>query len=316
MRNFTYPFFLSPESVPDLFRYLKDRGWSPSNHEISKVEKPGEGNMNCVLRVVFADGTSVILKQARPWVEKFPHLEAPVERIAVEAAYYRNGFSSSPTVIGFDPESHVLAMEDLGEASDLTAIYATGSIKKETLNSIASYIREVQQAPTDGVALNLDLRKLNHQHVFVLPFQSGIGFEPNPALYVRIAELGDRYLSKGQTLVHGDLYPGSILDVRRGLKVIDPEFSFVGPFEWDAAVFTAHLFMARVPMDTIRQFRAMIPMPAQFSTADFSGFVGIEILRRIKGLAKLPLVLTKEEELTLVESACGWILEGRIGDIE
>jgi 5-methylthioribose kinase len=34
------------------------------------------------------DRSSYILKQARPWVVKYPHLPAPVERVPVEAAFY------------------------------------------------------------------------------------------------------------------------------------------------------------------------------------------------------------------------------------
>ena len=43
--------------------------------------------MNCTLRVT-TTRRSFILKQARPWVEKYPQIAAPVERARVEAAFY------------------------------------------------------------------------------------------------------------------------------------------------------------------------------------------------------------------------------------
>ena len=61
------------------------------DHGIESViaaERAGEGNMNCTLRVRTNERT-FILKQARPWVEKYPQIEAPDERALVEAAFYR-----------------------------------------------------------------------------------------------------------------------------------------------------------------------------------------------------------------------------------
>ena len=41
--------------------------------------RAGEGNMNLTLRVQ-TEERSFILKQARPWVEKYPDIPAPKER--------------------------------------------------------------------------------------------------------------------------------------------------------------------------------------------------------------------------------------------
>ena len=52
------------------------------------AEKIGDGNLNLTVRL-HMERRSGILKQARPWVEKYPHIAAPVGRSAVEAAFYK-----------------------------------------------------------------------------------------------------------------------------------------------------------------------------------------------------------------------------------
>ncbi len=80
-------FFLTSDEPASLGRFLKNNGWIAEDEPIVKIEKPGEGNMNYVLRVV-TDRQSFIVKQSRPWVEKYPQLDAPIERIIVEAQFY------------------------------------------------------------------------------------------------------------------------------------------------------------------------------------------------------------------------------------
>ncbi|MEM1390421.1 MAG: hypothetical protein AAGG45_05010, partial [Pseudomonadota bacterium] len=67
---------------------LRDKGWLPNGARVASVEIAGAGNMNLVERVCFEDGSSVILKRSRPWVEKYPDIPAPIERAGVEAAFY------------------------------------------------------------------------------------------------------------------------------------------------------------------------------------------------------------------------------------
>jgi len=55
--------------------YLRKQKWIKSTEKVLSLEKPGEGNMNFVLRVKTDQG-SFIIKQARPWVEKFPQIPA------------------------------------------------------------------------------------------------------------------------------------------------------------------------------------------------------------------------------------------------
>lgn len=55
-----------------------------------------------------------MVKQSRPYLEKYPQIPAPIDRIAVEYAFYQKinqhpmltGFS--PKIKGFDPMFHII----------------------------------------------------------------------------------------------------------------------------------------------------------------------------------------------------------------
>src|SRR3990172_12931089 len=85
-----YPrgFFLDPGKSDALQEYARDGGWILPGESLVSVTKAGEGNMNLTLRLKTTE-RSFILKQARPWVEKYPSIEAPAARARVEAGFYR-----------------------------------------------------------------------------------------------------------------------------------------------------------------------------------------------------------------------------------
>ena len=86
--QFPNAYFFDENNLQRLPEYLLGKGLISHGEKILLTEKPGEGNMNFVRRVV-TDKQSFILKQSRPWVEKYPQIEAPVERLDVEANYYQ-----------------------------------------------------------------------------------------------------------------------------------------------------------------------------------------------------------------------------------
>ena len=81
-------FFLEKD-IPTLSEFLQDLQFI-SKEEIIDISKPGEGNMNVVYRVK-TNLRSFIVKQSRPYVQKYPQIVAPVERIQVEALYFSIG---------------------------------------------------------------------------------------------------------------------------------------------------------------------------------------------------------------------------------
>ena len=70
--------------------------FNDENEHILAIEKPGEGNMNVVLRVK-TNLRSFIAKQSRPYVQKYQDVAAPVNRIDVEYQFYATATNESIT---------------------------------------------------------------------------------------------------------------------------------------------------------------------------------------------------------------------------
>jgi len=115
-------------------------------------------------------------------------------------------------------------------------------------------------------------------------------------LFAAVDRLGEIYLRPDNshvTVLHGDYYPGSWLSTSEGFRVIDPEFCFFGPPEFDLGVMLAHFIFCKAAADplTVEQ---IIEMYRQVNTSELSiplikGFAGVELIRRLIGVAQLPL---------------------------
>lgn len=313
--------------------YLLNKRLISPGEKIISISKPGEGNMNFVQRVI-TERRSFIIKQSRPWVEKFPQIEAPVERLEVEAKYYqfisRDSFlrEYSPDVILYDPENLIIVTEDLGESSDFTFCYKKSKkINENQLISLLRYISHLhnknwRDSKTEFPS-NQALKQLNHEHIFIYPYELQNGFDldtiqaglqeislpvkHDSKLKEKITALGKMYLDSGQVLIHGDYYPGSWLVINNTVKVIDPEFAFFGKAEFDIGVMVANLLMAGLSKDEIEKLLLSYKKRSDFDRNLFLGFCGAEMLRRIIGLAQLPLELTLSEKNELINLSLEFI---------
>jgi len=315
----------SKERVEDL---LKDKAWLIDKREsIDQISVPGEGNMNVVLRIE-TNMRSIILKQSRPYVQKYPSIPAPLDRIDVEYQFYKSlqGQPISnhlPEVIAYDSTDHLLLMQDLGKVSDMTRLYSDQHFDANDLQVLVEVLSGVHSiAVSSQYPENLALRRLNHQHIFVLPFMEDNGFDLDdvqPGLQVlskhykedqklksTISKIGELYLNSGDVLLHGDYYPGSWMKVDEEVFVLDPEFSFVGFREFDLGVMIAHLLIATNDLDIIGQ--ALDQYQPSYDLKLVKQIAGIEITRRIIGLAQLPLERSIEEKKDLLDMAYSLII--------
>lgn len=301
---------------------LHDLSWLKDGEQVLSLASAGEGNMNVVLRVR-TNQRSIILKQSRPYVQKYQDIPAPIERIQTEREFYTalDGGSISwafPKILNYKPEHFLLMMEDLGDVEDMTSIYASREVSKENVRQLVDTLNGIHRSQvSSSYPLNMALRALNHQHIFVLPYafdngfdlddiQAGLSglsasFKEDEELKSKIKELGSLYLSKGDTLLHGDYYPGSWMLKGNEVKVLDPEFSFVGPREFDLGVFLAHMLMATMNetfVETIKKDSV-----SEETMTLTNQYMGAEIIRRLIGLAQLPLERSLEEKAWLLEKS-------------
>lgn len=65
-------------------------------------------------------------------------------------------------------------------------------------------------------------------------------------LRLEVAKLKFDFMTNGQALIHGDLHTGSVFVQQASTKVIDPEFAFYGPIGYDVGNVIANLIFAYV----------------------------------------------------------------------
>ena len=299
----------------------------PDKEQLVAIETPGEGNMNVVLRVT-TTVRSFIVKQSRPYVQKYQEIDAPIERIDVEYQFYKTIvnkeiMSHIPDVLCYNEANYILVLKDLVQCKDMSYLYEDRSIKKRDFDDLVAISAIIHKAEvTKSYPENKELRLLNHQHIFVLPFEKENGFDLDAvqdglqALSLEykndehlkniITEVGDRYLSEGDTLIHGDYYPGSWMTKLDHIYVIDPEFSFKGFAEFDLGVLVAHAVM--ITGDKSFLEKTIDQYPATIDKDLVSKVAGIEIMRRLIGLAQLPLDRTIDEKTRLLTIAYDFIL--------
>lgn len=307
--------------VGDLMSYLMSLGWI-TNEQITTIVSAGEGNMNVVLRVT-TNQRSFILKQSRPFVQKYPDIPAPADRIDVEAQFYSalsqtNISNYLPNVINYAPEEYLLMMSDLGDIVDMTSIYSSRAVNNDHLAQLVTIAHQCHQSGiSPDFPDNMELRQLNHQHIFLLPFDANNGFslddvqeglqelarpyQENHKLKSVISELGEIYLSAGNILVHGDYYPGSWMHSGKDIYVLDPEFAHLGHAEFDLGVMSAHLIMATHDIDYLSTITTAYP--DDIDDLLLSRYAGVEMMRRLIGLAQLPLTRTVQEKKELMAMA-------------
>jgi 5-methylthioribose kinase len=320
---------IDPQAPEELEAFLRELGWLEAGEVIRQVSRAGEGNMNCTLRLS-TDQRTLIVKQSRPWVEKYPSIAAPEDRALVEAAFYQavapftQIAERMPRLLGCDAQYYALLLEDLGETADFTFLYSDGGTELEPLPSLCQWLAALHGAAFSpqvrGRLENRRMRQLNHEHLYRFPLLVDNGLDLDRitlglqeaahrlkanAQYVRrVTELGELYLENGPCLLHGDFYPGSWVRSVDDVWVIDPEFCFFGPAEFDLGILIGHLLLARRPWELVDQALALYGPPAHFQRSLALRYAGMEIMRRLIGVAQLPLradLATKEELLSTAE---------------
>ncbi len=330
-------YFLDAEEIADVENYLRNHNWLGLDEGITSLEKAGEGNMNLTLRVQAKDRTFII-KQARPWVEKYPQIDAPVERSIIEGEFYdiisnhEKLKQLTPEVLGKDPSSFLLVFEDLGVSSDYTDLYASDkALNKNELEALMVFLNALHGNFTGKGLQNSSMRQLNHEHIFVYPFleENGLNLDDIENGLQEVAmtyktdghlkevakTLGEKYLADGDYLLHGDYYPGSWLRTTQGIKVIDPEFSFSGLREFELGVMLAHLKMAEQSEEIQARVIDLYEHSAELDGHLLNQFIGIEIMRRIIGLAQLPMSINLERKKGLLQEAHNLLLEPRFSKV-
>jgi 5-methylthioribose kinase len=329
---------LDIERIDILQDYLRRRGWLDTEEVISSVEEPGEGKMNFTLRVTTPNRT-LIVKQTREYVEKYPAIPASSSRISNEGRFYQSIqpvamlASCMPELLGIDDENNILVLRDLGDNSPYTFLYESEQTLNDTeIIELTNYMSELHlhfltDHPNPAFA-NRDMRMLMYETIFNSPYLDGNGFDldavqpglqqlamiykQDTKLKKVIQEVGSLYLADYRagdltTLLHGDYCPKNWLKAAAGqfsgIRIIDPELCFYGPPEFDVGVMTAHLMLAQQPGSVAETVLSIYEKPAGFNDELRQRFTGVELMRRLIGKSPLPLSLSIDQKQVLLEEA-------------
>jgi 5-methylthioribose kinase len=334
-------FHLDPLDASGAEEALRSAGILAVGERVVGCGRAGEGNMNCTVRVR-TNGRSMILKQSRPWVEKYPQFAAPWDRIAREHEFYLRvagvaGVADHmPAVLHFDARSRWMVLEDLGCSGDYTDLYSGMSLTVDEARELGGFLGTLHRlGPLPGGATldNRPMRMLNHAHVFEIPFQTGNGLDLDaicPGLEAvvasirsdagfrcRVSGLGQEvYLRDGPSLLHGDFFPGSLVRTPSGPRVIDPEFGFYGRPEFDVGVWLAHLLLSSQSAQVLTAWTEAYRPPMGFDPTLACSLAGVEVLRRLLGYAQLPLKCTPMERVRCVHIGLEWVREPSLRILE
>jgi 5-methylthioribose kinase len=338
--------WLKTGHTEEIASFMRERGWLERGEGVISSEPAGNGNMNLTLRI-HTTRRDLVLKQARPWVEKYDHVAAPWDRALVEIEFYRTVSALDgvreymPKLLGSDRASRCLALEYIEGSGDFTFLYGRDSravLARDTIEQAANFLaalhRGTLRMPEPRLS-NTEMRQLNRAHIFEIPLsrESGVDLDSlEPGLSLAADSLrGDadyreavdqtehRYLTKGRSLLHGDFFPGSWLQTERGLVVIDPEFCFFGAVEIDLGCAVAHFALSEQPADCASSFVDCYNVAASEIVCEehwISRFASAEVMRRLIGVAQLPIPATGTGDrfrAAFLERSRQAMLEGEMG---
>ena len=252
--------------------YVKEKNLFSENADLT-VKEIGDGNINYIFKVENKiDGKSIVLKQAdkllrssgRPLDLARSKIEANILRIENNLAPH-----FVPEIYFYDEIMCVLAMEDISEYKNLRTELVAGKIFPNFADNISEFLSRTLLLTTDLFMnkfekkknvkefINPELCDISECLVFTEPYDNNknrniitIGNEEfvenmlykNEDLHFAILKLREKFMNYSQSLIHGDLHSGSIFINEKGIKIIDPEFSFYGPMAYDIGNVIGNLY--------------------------------------------------------------------------
>ena len=256
----------------EVISYVKEKNLFSENADLT-VKEIGDGNINYIFKVENKiDGKSIVLKQAdkllrssgRPLDLTRSKIEANILRIENNLAPH-----FVPEIYFYDEIMCVLAMEDISEYKNLRTDLIAGKIFPNFADNISEFLSRTLLLTTDLFMnkfekkknvkefINPELCDISECLVFTEPYDNNknrniitTGNEEfvenmlykNEDLHFAILKLREKFMNYSQSLIHGDLHSGSIFINEKGIKIIDPEFSFYGPMAYDIGNVIGNLY--------------------------------------------------------------------------
>lgn len=238
-----------------------------------QVREVGDGNLNLVFIVETPEG-ALVVKQALPYVrlvgDSWP---LPLKRCFFEYnALTRQAERDPdrvPDVHHFDEDQALMVMRFLSPHVILRKSVVAGKKHPDLANHMGLFLARTlfrgsnlslpaAQARADLAlfADNVALCGITEALVFTDPYFEADMNRHTPGLdtwvsklridrdmRVTAQEMKHAFVSRGETMAHGDLHTGSIMVTEDDTQVIDPEFAVYAPFGFDIGMLLANFLL-------------------------------------------------------------------------
>lgn len=319
----------------------------------------GDGNLNYVFKVWDSQGHSVIIKQAGTVtrISEDMKLDTDRNRIESEILILQGKLAPGyvPEIYFYDTVMSACGMQDLSDHEIMRTAMLKHEIFPKFADQISTFMAQVLMGTTDVVMdhqekkalqrkfISPELCDISERLVYTEPYNDELGrnnvFPPiadfvkeklygDEELHCEVAKLKMDFMTRAQSLIHGDLHTGSIFINQDTTMVFDPEFCFYGPMGYDIGNVIANMIFAwcngeaagakefcdwveSVIVDVINM--TMEKMRAYYDghvtdtmcknkayedyymstiLADTSAVTGLEMIRRIVGMANVKDITT------------------------
>lgn len=273
MPNFD-SYFLMKEA--DAIEYAKvkvpQKNWDVETMTCKEI---GDGNLNYVFKVTDAKGNSVIVKQAGVSLRISADMKIDTDRNRVESEILilqgKLAPGYVPEIYDYDTTMSACCMQDLSDHQIMRTAMLEHKIFPKFADQISTFMAQVLMGTTDVVMDHQEKKALQKKFispqlcdisealVYTEPYNDELGrnnvFPPvadfvkeklyeNIPLKLEVAKLKMDFMTRAQSLIHGDLHTGSIFINEDTTMVFDPEFCFYGPMGYDIGNVVANIIFA------------------------------------------------------------------------
>ena len=238
-----------------------------------KITEVGDGNLNLVF-FADSDAISICIKQPLPYVRVLKDWPLTLKRSFFEYEYMKihsaHVGNLMPKLYDYDESLCTITMEKLSPHIIMRQGMIKGIIYRNFTDHITDYLSKTLfftsdlylKASTKRKHLvvfsdNIELCKITEDLVFTEPYMESERnrwtepylneykkeIEKNTDLKIAVNRLKLLFLTKTESLLHGDLHTGSIMCTPEDTKIIDPEFAFYGPMGFDIGALLANLLI-------------------------------------------------------------------------
>ena len=267
-------YFLMKEE--DAIEYAKlkvpQKEWDVDSMTCKEI---GDGNLNYVFKVVDGKGHSVIIKQAGEElrISKEMKIDTDRNRIESEILMLQGELAPGyvPEIYFYDTVMCACGMQDLSDHAIMRTAMLEHKIFPKFAEQISTFMAQVLMGTTDITMdhqkkkelqrkfINPELCDISEALVYTEPYHDILNrnhvFAPNAdfvkeklygdeELHCEVAKLKMDFLTRAQSLIHGDLHTGSIFINEETTMVFDPEFCFYGPMGYDIGNVVANMIFA------------------------------------------------------------------------